>query len=514
MMYLARLDGPADRDGFYRKAARLLEVGAHPEEVVWQTDSEAADLFAGHDAEDVPDGRLHGPRLFDDALLHANPERFALVYRILWRAAQDATLLGCPSDPDIHACMALEKAVRRDKHKMRAFLRFREHQGEDGVLRYVAWFEPDHHILAANVGFFVRRFATMRWRIITPTLTADYNGEEVHFAPGGRRQDAPADDACEQAWSVYFQSIFNPARLKVKAMRKEMPKKYWRNLPEAALIAPLIATASARAQSMIAAKPTVARALSPFSRQNAGPTSADESPLERLAADIRGCSFCQLHCSATQAVPGEGPVDAQIMIVAEQPGDMEDLVGRPLIGPAGRVFDAALARVGLERTHLYITNAVKHFKFVARGKQRLHARPSAGEIDICRVWLEREIDLVRPDLVVAMGATALRALKAPSGAVRDMRGRILAIGRPYRILATTHPSYLLRLSDPAEKQEAWRAFLADLSLATGLPQKHSGDVLSADAAFDGRIRQAPAKVSASAAFALTAHKQHVSSNEK
>lgn len=472
MIRVARLDGPADRDGFYRKAAYLLEVGGRPEDVIWQVGREPGDLFSMCEADNVPDGNRRIERYFQEALLHSDPQRFALVYRVIWRITQDATLPGCLSDPDIHACAMLEKAVHRDTHKMRAFLRFRECPGEEGTKLYVAWFEPDHHILAANVDFFVRRFATMRWRIITPSLTADYDGTQVRFAPGGRRQDAPADDACEKAWAVYFRSIFNPARLKVKAMCKEMPKKYWRNLPEAALIAPLIETASARVQSMITAPATVRHSTSPFVPSRRSALSGDRKSLDDLAADLRACTACPLHHAATQAVPGEGAPGARIMIVADQPSDTEDLIGRPLAGPAGRVFETALDRVGLQRAHLYLTNAVKHFKYTTHGKLRIHARPSASEIDICRGWLEREMDVVRPALVVAMGASAIRAIGVPSASVRDMRGRIMDVGQPYQVLATTHPSYLLRLTDPEDKKAAWQAFLSDLALAAAFVQNH------------------------------------------
>ncbi len=135
------------------------------------------------------------------------------------------------SDPDVARAVAMAKSVRRDAHKMKAFVRFRRVEREDGTEAYVAWFEPDHHVLEATAPFFVRRFATMRWSILTPSASAHWDGEQLTIGAGAGRRDAPADDQLEAFWRTYYASIFNPARLKVKAMRAEMPKKYWRNLP-------------------------------------------------------------------------------------------------------------------------------------------------------------------------------------------------------------------------------------------------------------------------------------------
>jgi DNA polymerase len=175
-----------------------------------------------------------------------------------------------------------------------------------------------------------------------------------------------------------------------------------------------------------------------------------------------------LHASATRTVFGEGPPDAPVMLVGEQPGDDEDLAGRPFVGPAGRMLDRALAGAGIERGRLYLTNAVKHFKFVPRGKRRIHQRPGGYEIEHCRWWLEQELALVRPQLVVALGATAARALGGRELSVMRERGRPLRLRDGMAGLITVHPSYLLRLPDPAERAREYRRFVADLRRVASL----------------------------------------------
>ena len=180
------------------------------------------------------------------------------------------------------------------------------------------------------------------------------------------------------------------------------------------------------------------------------------------------CEACALYARATQTVFGEGPEDARIMLVGEQPGDQEDLAGRPFVGPAGRMLDAALAAAGLDRAQVYVTNAVKHFKFEPRGKRRIHQKPDAAEILACGQWLSRERDAVRPVLTVLMGATAARAVLGRAVTIGRERGQPIAIAGNAQALVTVHPSYLLRLPDAAAKQREYAAFVADLRLAVRL----------------------------------------------
>ena len=195
-------------------------------------------------------------------ICHRDPERFARLYRILWRLQTDRQLLKQTTDNDIIWMTDCDKAIRRDRHKMHAFVRFRK-VGEGRYKReqFAAWFEPTHYITRLATPFFMRRFPNMDWIIVTPDCTAIWNGQDLTFAPGGTKADVPADDSMEKHWKVYFQSIFNPARLKVGAMMSEMPKKYWHNMPEAADIPKMIETAQARERKMRAAAPASA---SPF----------------------------------------------------------------------------------------------------------------------------------------------------------------------------------------------------------------------------------------------------------
>jgi DNA polymerase len=335
----------------------------------------------------------------------------------------------------------LAKSVRRDLHKMRAFVRFREIDGE-----FVAWFEPDHHIVRANAGFFVRRFAAMRWSILTPEATIHWDGEVLREGPGADRSQAPDGDVLEEVWKAYYAAIFNPARLKVSAMLKEMPRRYWKNMPEAQLVAPLIAGAQAREAAM------TAQVVAPTERA---------ITLSGLNREADQCRRCPLWEDATQCVFGEGPSDASIMVVGEQPGDEEDRQGRPFVGPAGQVLDRAMEEAGLDRGRVYLTNAVKHFKFVMRGKRRLHQTPTGGEITACRWWLDQEIGLLRPKVTVMLGASAIRGVTGKAGAVGALREKPLNLAHGLG-LASYHPSYILRQPDRDAAEQTRRALVADL----------------------------------------------------
>ncbi len=187
-----------------------------------------------------------------------------------------------------------------------------------------------------------------------------------------------------------------------------------------------------------------------------------DDKIENLRREAASCRACPLWKDATQTVFGEGPADAEIMFVGEQPGDREDSEGRPFVGPAGRLLDKALAEAGVDRRRVYVTNAVKHFKFEPRGKRRLHKRPNASEIKICRHWLFDEIEAIRPGLVVALGATAALSLAGRALRVQTNRGAILNMENGLRIFVTIHPSALLRLRDEEEKRSGYASFVNDL----------------------------------------------------
>ena len=367
------------------------------------------------------------------------------------------------ADPLVRRLNQLAKAVRRDIHKMHAFVRFREIDGH-----FVAFFEPEHHIVRRAASFFVNRFTNMRWSILTPELSIHWDGQALSEGPGATRSDAPTGDPLEEMWRTYYASIFNPARLKVGAMLREMPKKYWRNMPETSLVLPLIAGAQAREAEMIqrssADAALVRERLKHALEAERGiePGGNLRASWEALLTDARKCTRCDLYKHAMQTVFGEGPLDAAIMFVGEQPGDQEDLAGRPFVGPAGALFDEALEKAGVDRSTVYVTNAVKHFKFVQRGKRRIHNKPDAGEISACRWWIEQERELIRPPITVALGATAARSLIGKTVTISKARLAPLTLADGGECWVTVHPSFLLRIPEEGRRREERALFLRDL----------------------------------------------------
>ena len=256
-------------------------------------------------------------------------------------------------------------------------------------------------------------------------------------------------------------------------MRSEMPEKYWKNLPEARLIKPLSDQAAALSARMVAAP-----AAEPNPRPQRSPVMISQ-PVEQLSLEAPssivqlreaalGCRACPLWEPATQTVFGEGPSDAGIVFVGEQPGDSEDLAGRPFIGPAGKLFDKALAEAGVDRTRVYVTNAVKHFKFEPRGKRRIHQKPATPEIKACRPWLQSELALLKPKLIVALGATAIQSLAGKAMPVTANRGKLIETPDGLSMFVTVHPSYLLRLPDIAARQLEYGRFVDDLRAVAAL----------------------------------------------
>jgi DNA polymerase len=282
----------------------------------------------------------------------------------------------------------------------------------------------------------------------------------------------------EEVWRTYFASIFNPARLKVQMMKSEMPVKYWRNLPEAELIPSLIRGAKQAEEDMVARAAT--EPPSRHLRAEARKVDVDEAEEIKSLADARaavqGCRRCPLYEYATQAVFGEGPQSAEVMFVGEQPGDQEDLAGKPFVGPAGQVFDKALDTVGIDRRRVYVTNAVKHFKFEPRGKKRIHSKPNAGEITACRFWVNLEREFVRPKLIVALGATAVHSLMGKSVSVSSLRGKKIELPDGGTLLVTVHPSYLLRMPDRENAAEELKRFEADLRTVKLFIDRRGDDV--------------------------------------
>ncbi|HEX8126542.1 MAG TPA: UdgX family uracil-DNA binding protein [Allosphingosinicella sp.] len=449
-MYSVQLSAPDDFEGWRNSARPLAMAGVDAAQVSWRVGDGPGDLFGAERPLPPADAPFSVPRAFlalaESAICHSDPERFTLLYALLLRLRERPGVLADSADPLVQRLERMAKAVRRDVHKMRAFLRFREVETAEGP-RFVAWFEPEHHIVRHNAGFFVRRFANMAWSILTPALSLHWDGETLSEGPGASRADAPEGDPIESVWKTYYASIFNPARLKKGAMLKEMPKKYWKNMPETALVGELMAGAQAREARMVEA-----------GRGQIGGNL--RTAWEAVRDEAMGCTRCHLYKCATQTVFGEGPLDARILFVGEQPGDQEDLAGRPFVGPAGQLFDRALGDAEVDRKAAYVTNAVKHFKFEQRGKRRIHSKPDSGEIEACRWWIEQERLLIRPPVTVALGATAARSIFGKAVTITAMRGRAHQLPEGGEAWVTVHPSFLLRVQD--DKEAEYARFVEDL----------------------------------------------------
>ncbi len=469
-----------DFEGWRSAARALATAGTPPDSVIWSVGA-PDDLFASAEPEQAAAGPAPAfsvPRplveLAQTVIQAQEPERFALLYGLIWRVHQgERALIQDVADPQVNRAMRLAQSVRRDTHKMRAFLRFRAVELA-GETRYVAWFEPEHYIVEANADFFIRRFSTMVFTVLTPYRSLHWTGTLREFGPGADPNEVPDDDALERYWRAYFTAIFNPARLKVSAMTSEMPRKYWHNLPEAAAIPELVRGAAERTRVMLEQQ-TMPR-TAPTSRpapQAAEPSGdllapAAAGTIQALAQEAAGCRRCHLWEPATQTVFGEGPPDARLMMVGEQPGDQEDLAGRPFVGPAGQMLDRAIQEAGIDRRIVYVTNAVKHFKFEARGKRRIHQKPDTSEIVACNGWLKEERRLVAPTLLLMLGATAARAVLGRTVTISRERGKPIALDGNQQGLVTVHPSYLLRLPDEESRQREYTAFVTDLKLARTL----------------------------------------------
>jgi DNA polymerase len=485
-MRTVSLASEIDFAGWRAAARRLRAERIPPSEVIWTTGDPS--LFNGCGETDAaldPDRAYPGPKaaeagfnvprdfveLASKAVLNREPGRFDLLYRLLWRLQAEPKLMQVASDPDVAALRSLARAVGTAYHKMQAFVRFRQIFDDAGEL-YAAWFEPPHRVTEAVAPFFVQRFASMRFSLLTPDACALWDRQTLRFTPGVDRDSAPPEDALEAFWRTYYASIFNPARLKVAAMEKEMPRRYWRNLPEARLIPELIASAETRAAAMVQSAPTQpsARARRTAERHARDGAFNMDLPgsLEEVVAGVDACRRCDLWKHATQGVAGEGPPHAKLLFVGEQPGDQEDLAGRPFVGPAGGVFDKALAEARVPRAETYVTNAVKHFKHELRGKRRLHKTPNSGEIDACRWWLDAERRLIRPRVIVALGASAAFSVFGKATPIAANRGKAIQLPDQAQGVVTYHPSFLLRLPDPEAKAQAYAAFVQDLKFAWSL----------------------------------------------
>lgn len=432
-----------DWDGFRRAARALVLARVPPEAIAWSVGEGPTDALAA----DAGVGGFNVPRslvaLAETALLAREPERLTLLYRLIWRAASGER---GREDADIARARLLSQAVRRDAHRMASFLRFREAAGPEGP-HFIGWYEPAHFIVEPLAIALARAHGADRFSILTPDGAARWDGRHLALGPGADPAEAADDGALAQYWARRCAAATGPA---------------WRNIGLDGALPLLIGETFSGTEAPVMRAPRQTP-LGPVRLRS--PDAAADSPLDRAAREAAGCRRCELWGPATQTVFGEGPASARIMFVGEQPGDQEDLAGRPFVGPAGQLLDRALEEVGIDRRLVYVTNAVKHFKFIPRGRRRIHQTPEAPEIIACKPWLDREREAVNPDLIVLLGASASRAVLGRPVTIGRERGRRLALPDGRAGIVTVHPSFLLRVPDEAAKAREYRAFVADLTTA-------------------------------------------------
>jgi DNA polymerase len=422
-MRTVALKSETDWDGWRQAARALVMAGVEPPALTWSV---------GGTAEALPEaaGTFHLPRalvsLASVAIQAREPERFGLLYSLVWRAHAGEKLLDDNADPDLALARHLALAVRADAHRMRTMMRFLP---VDDGRRFLGWFEPTHHILQANALLMAKRFADRTWSVVTPDGAAHWDGSALLFGSGLRH--VADDEALAAWWDQHRERLLEEATQDV-------------SVPEAEALD---------------------EAPRPLDRPALGPVMMPLRPdaaLVRATREALTCHRCPLYEPATQTVFGEGPSGAAVMFVGEQPGDQEDTIGRPFVGPAGQIMDRAMEEAGIDRRAVYVTNAVKHFKFTPRGRRRIHQTPEVPEIQACGFWLDVERTHVHPNLLVLMGGSAARAVLGRAVTISRERGRVFAMPNGQKVFVTVHPSFLLRIPDAAAKAREYEAFVRDL----------------------------------------------------
>ena len=396
------------------------------------------------------------------------PDRWAFLYQVLWRWQLGQHDVMSPADADGARLHAMVKAVHREEHDMHAYVRFRERAESEGAPRFVAWFEPVHEVLPQVARHFARRMGSTSWMIATPAASMLWDGTTLHAGPALMQGAADIDDAGEALWLTYYRSIFNPARVNADLLHSHIPSRFWKNLPEGAIV-PTMLSGAANGERRTGQTASVGQrsgaAMIPIAAERA-------QPVREVATSLDQCRRCELWKCATQAVPGIGPAQARIMLVGEQPGDQEDLAGLPFVGPAGALLEQAMQEAGMARDSIYLTNAVKHFKWEPRGKRRLHKTPAQREILACHGWLEEEIERVQPQVIVALGSTALKSvLQDGAASMTPLIGTTIEhAGRS--VITVYHPAYVLRAPDESSRRQAYAVIVAGLRQALRLEHSH------------------------------------------
>lgn len=453
-----------DFTSWREQARQLLLRNIQPATVQWlETDTQQPTLFN----EEKVINKSHAliaqkqftiPRAFielaEKVACHRSEQKWPLLYIALWRITHgEKHLLQLSSDDVVHTLLRMQKNVTRDAHKMKAFVRFKLYKKADEEF-YIAWHRPDHKILKLVAPFFQRRFSVMRWVIVTPDGAIGWDGQHLYFDESIKALTEPITDAMEDLWRTYYRAIFNPARIKLKAMRREMPVRHWPTLPETQIITEMLQEAPQRVAKMLQYAEGFAQSAADFI-----PAEPSIINLRQAAANCQGCA---LYHNAKQIVFSVGPTQAKIMLVGEQPGDYEDETGMPFVGPAGKLLDELLVKADIQREKIYLTNAVKHFKFKLQNNKRLHVTPNVREITACKPWLIAEIAALQPQFIVCLGLTAAKSLINYGFHMKEHRGQWFAYAEQQQIMVTYHPSAILRAVNESQQQEIYQHLLNDL----------------------------------------------------
>ena len=441
----------------WRNNARiLLENKVHFDSVIWETSSTGSLFDLIPDTTQQRNSHIKIPKEFikdaEFVSVFNDNSTWSLLYRLLYRIAfEEKNLMNNPLDNDVLDFHRRMKLVGRDLHKMHAFVRFKEINHNDEHI-YMAWHRPDHRILKLAAPFFTDRFNGMNWVIFTAEESMSWIDNELNFGPGISKEDAQAYDETEELWKTYYASTFNPARLKVKMMKSELPVRHWATLPEAQLIDGLIKEAPFMVERFIETQRTSAVASIP----------EDVSTLIDLREALPNCSACTICKNATNPVMGVGPQNAEIVFVGEQPGYEEDKVSSPFVGPAGKLLMELLHQANISREKVYLTNAVKAFKWKYQEEFKKHVNPSSFEISACRPWLKAELKIIKPRVLVCLGASASQSVFGKIMKVHESRGKVFQTSFSDYTIILPHPSAILRTQNLSEKTILYDQFLSDI----------------------------------------------------
>lgn len=455
-------------DDWREKARMCLINNILPSNIDWQeTEQAQSSLFNNENinfnvSQDRVIDHIKIPKSFIEIAVivscHRNPQKWPLLYNVLWNLVYgEKHILNIITHPIMHEIYNMKKSVGRDMHKMKAFVRF-EKIIDESKERYIAWYKPQHNIIKMVAPFFKNRFSLMHWTIMTPDGSAQWNGENLLFSDDKINDPKNiSHDSMVELWKIYYSAIFNPARIKIKAMMREMPRRYWNTMPETQIIPAILSDAPKRVSKMLS--------HSEGSLINAGNFLPKVKTYHSLSESATKCEGCPLYKNATQTVFGYGKVDAEIMFVGEQPGNTEDQVGQPFVGPAGNVLMKALEELNLDRNQFYFTNAVKHFKFKSMNNKRLHVSPNTKEIVACKPWLLNEIEVIKPKLIICLGITASRAVLGYGFNMKLNRGKIVKYNEVINAIATYHPSSFLRANDKLQRDIIYNEIICSIQKA-------------------------------------------------